>query len=56
MVPLAAHAGATIIDINVEDNPFGDIAVRSGGAAVRAPAAEAVPALVEAIVGSVAAG
>ncbi|MEO8701703.1 MAG: Sir2 family NAD-dependent protein deacetylase [Kofleriaceae bacterium] len=39
VVTLAARAGATIVDINVEDNPFGDIAAQTGGAIVRAPAA-----------------
>ena len=39
---LAARAGATIVDINIEDNPFGEIAAESGGA-IRAPAAIAVP-------------
>ena len=31
VVTLGARAGATIVDINVEDNPFGEIAERSGG-------------------------
>jgi NAD-dependent deacetylase len=41
VVTLAGRAGATIVDINVEDNPFGDIAARSGGV-VRGPAAAAL--------------
>jgi NAD-dependent deacetylase len=45
VVEIAARRGATIIDINVEDNPFGEIAARRG-AALRAPAATALPALV----------
>jgi len=49
VVTLAGRAGATIVDINVEDNPFGDIARASGGV-VRAPAAAALPALVDAII------
>lgn len=48
VVTLAARAGATIIDINVEDNPFGDIAARSGGA-LRGPAAGILPTLVDAL-------
>jgi NAD-dependent protein deacetylase/lipoamidase len=45
VVTLAARAGATIVDINVDDNPFGEIATESGGV-VRAPAAVALPALI----------
>lgn len=41
VVTLAARAGAAIVDVNVEDNPFGDIAAGSGGV-VRAPAAAAL--------------
>jgi NAD-dependent deacetylase len=48
VVTLAARAGATIIDINVEDNPFGDIAAQSGGA-LRGPAAGILPTLVDAL-------
>lgn len=46
VVTLGARAGATIVDINVEDNPFGDIAARSGGV-VRGPAAAALTALAD---------
>ncbi|MGE0869120.1 MAG: NAD-dependent deacetylase [Kofleriaceae bacterium] len=49
VVTVAANAGATIVDINLEDNPFGDIAARSGGI-IRAPAADALPAIVEAMI------
>jgi NAD-dependent deacetylase len=49
VVTLAARAGATIIDVNVEDNPFADIAAESGGA-VRGSAAAFLPALVDALV------
>lgn len=49
VVTLAARAGATIVDINVEDNPFGDIAVGSGGV-VRAPAGSVLPAIVDALI------
>jgi NAD-dependent deacetylase len=48
VVTLAARAGATIVDINVEDNPFAEIAVESGGA-VRGSAAAILPALVDAV-------
>jgi NAD-dependent deacetylase len=48
VVRLAAQRGALIVDVNVEDNPFGEIAERHG-AAIRAPAALAVPAIVSAI-------
>ena len=46
VVTLAGRAGATIVDVNVEDNPFGDIAAESGGV-IRAPASTAIPAIVE---------
>jgi NAD-dependent deacetylase len=49
VVTLAARAGATIVDINVEDNPFAEIAAESGGA-LRGPAAVIVPALVDALI------
>ena len=47
---LAARNGATIVDINPEDNPFGDIAVRSGGV-IRAPSAVVLPGLIDQITG-----
>lgn len=47
VVTLARAAGATIVDVNVEDNPFGDLA----DAVIRAPAAAALPALVDALIG-----
>ena len=49
VVTLAARAGATIVDINVEENPFGEIAAQSGGA-VRGSAAQVFPALVSALI------
>jgi NAD-dependent deacetylase len=49
VVSLAARGGAAIVDINVEDNPFGEIAADSAGV-IRAPAGEALPALVHALV------
>ena len=45
----AAATGATIIDVNPEDNPFGDLAERSGGAAIRRPATDALPDLADLI-------
>jgi NAD-dependent deacetylase len=51
VVETASESGATIVDINVEDNPFGDIAARHG-AAVRAPAAQVLPGLVDALLTS----
>lgn len=50
VVHLAARAGATIIDVNVEDNPFAEVARDTGGAAVRATGAAALPPLLDAIV------
>jgi NAD-dependent deacetylase len=49
VVRIGVANGALIVDVNVEDNPFGDIAAEHGGV-VRAPAAIAVPELVAAIV------
>jgi NAD-dependent deacetylase len=49
VVTLAARAGATIVDINVDDNPFAEIAARSGGA-LRGSAGAILPALVAALV------
>jgi NAD-dependent deacetylase len=46
VVMLAGRNGATIVDINVEDNPFGDIARQSGGV-IRASSAETLPVLVD---------
>jgi NAD-dependent deacetylase len=48
VVTLAARAGATIVDINVEDNPFAEIAAQSGGA-LRGSAASLLPVLVDRI-------
>ena len=50
VVTLASRGGATIIDINTDDNPFGDIA--GSGRCVRTPAATVLPKLVTAIVSS----
>ncbi len=49
VVQLAVRAGATVVDVNVEDNPFGDIAERSGGV-IRAPAAAALTAIADALI------
>lgn len=44
-----ARGGAPIIDINPEDNPFAELARRTGGRAVRGAAAAALPRLVDAL-------
>ena len=49
VVRLAAHAGATIVDVNVEDNPFAEVARQTGGAALSGSAASIVPQLVAAL-------
>jgi NAD-dependent deacetylase len=49
VVQLAGTAGATIVDVNLEDNPFGDIAARSGGV-IRGPAAGALTAIADALI------
>ena len=49
VVQLAAQGGATIVDINIEDNPFGDIAERSGGV-IRGPSAAALGAIADALI------
>jgi NAD-dependent deacetylase len=49
VVELAAAAGATLVDINLDDNPFGDIAQRSGGV-IRGPAAGALTAIADALI------
>ena len=46
VVTLAGGNAAAIVDVNVEDNPFGEIAAQSGGV-IRAPAATAIPAIVD---------
>lgn len=42
-----AARGTLMIDINPEPNPFGDLAARSGGYALRGSAAETLPALIQ---------
>ena len=49
VVQLAGRAGATLVDINPEDNPFGDIAARSGGV-IRGPSASALTAIADALI------
>lgn len=49
VVQLAARAGATLVDVNLEDNPFGDIAAGSGGV-IRGPAAAALTAIADALI------
>lgn len=46
VVMLAARNGATIVDVNLEANPFGDVAATSGGV-IRDSAATALPLLVD---------
>ena len=46
VVTLARRAQALVVDVNVEDNPFGDLA----GQVVRAPAAIALPRLVDTLI------
>ena len=46
------EAGAILVDVNIEDNPFGGIAARTGGV-VRRPAAEALPGIVDYLIGHV---
>jgi|SRR5882672_8287169 len=48
VVTLAARAGAWIVDINVEDNPFGELA----SAVIREPAAIALPRIADAVLGA----
>lgn len=43
------RSGAPILDVNVEDNPFSTLAVRSGGRALRGSAATVLPALFDAL-------
>ncbi len=50
VVTLGQRAGATIVDVNLEDNPFGEIAKKSGGV-IRGPAAAALTAIVDRLVG-----
>jgi NAD-dependent deacetylase len=49
VVQLAAAAGATIVDVNLEDNPFGEIAAGSGGV-IRGPSAHALSAIANALI------
>jgi NAD-dependent deacetylase len=49
VVQLAGRAGATLVDVNVEANPFGDLAAGSGGA-IRGPAADALTAIAAALI------
>jgi NAD-dependent deacetylase len=50
VVTLGQAAGATIVDVNIEDNPFGEIAERSGGV-IRGPAVAALTAIVDRLIG-----
>jgi NAD-dependent deacetylase len=48
VVTLAGRAGAVLVDVNLEDNPFGEIAEQSGGA-IRASSATALPRIADSI-------
>ena len=50
VVMLAARNGATIVDVNIEDNPFSEVAAHSGGV-IRDSAATALPLLVDQLSG-----
>jgi NAD-dependent deacetylase len=52
MIRIAASNGATIVDINIDDNHFGQVARATGGLALRGPAGELVPELVDALRGA----
>jgi NAD-dependent deacetylase len=49
VVTLASRAGAAIVDVNTEDNPFGEIAAESAGA-LRGSAAQLLPQMVDALI------
>jgi NAD-dependent deacetylase len=49
----AAAAGATLLDVNPERSPFGDLAERTNGAAIPGPATEVLPDLVARIIAAV---
>jgi NAD-dependent deacetylase len=50
VVTLAQRNGAVIIDINIDDNPFGEIAARTAGGALRGSAATLLPHIVDALI------
>jgi NAD-dependent deacetylase len=39
--------GGTLVDVNIEENPFSKLALSAGGFFVKEPAASALPAIVE---------
>ena len=49
VVDRALAAGATLVDINLEDNPFGELAAASGGV-IRGPSAAALTAIEAALI------
>lgn len=49
VVTAAERRRAAILDVNIEDNPFGDIARRTAGGVLREPSAIALPRIVEAL-------
>jgi NAD-dependent deacetylase len=54
VVEIAAQRGAVVIDVNTDDNPFGELAASlPTGCALRAAAAATVPALVETLLDEV---
>ncbi|MET0409663.1 MAG: Sir2 family NAD-dependent protein deacetylase [Polyangiaceae bacterium] len=46
-----ARRGVPIIDVNIEDNPFGELARSSGGVALREPASVALPRIATLLTG-----
>ncbi len=48
---LAAARGATIVNVNIEENPFAALARKSGGQALCGPAGELLPRIVDQITG-----
>ena len=56
MVAAALRAGALLIDVNPDDNPFGQAAERAGGVRLRGPASQELPRLVALIAAAAAAG
>lgn len=49
MVAVARRAGALLVDINPEENPFGRTARAGGGIHLRGPSSQELPRLVEAV-------
>lgn len=49
VVTLAARSGAVIVDINIEDNPFAEVAAQTPGGALQGSAATLLPQIVDAL-------